>query len=296
MKTNSHLATEIIDILDWTDEERIQFIRQDKWIKYGQAEQVLERLNDLYHYPRSERMPNLILVGDSGIGKTTILSSFENDHERKVTDEGDLLVPVLRIDMPSEPNESRFWSEILTKLRVSHRLAERAYIKQQQAERMLIYIKTKLLIIDEIHNMLLGSAKQQRQFMAILKNLSNKLKIPLVLSGTRESILVLNTDSQLASRFEPIQLPNWELNIEFRRLLVSFESLLPLFKPSGLDSKGLAIRLYEMSEGNLGSLAKILEAAAVIAIKTEVEQITHKVLDDINWVKLSEYGKAIEMS
>jgi hypothetical protein len=37
--------------------ERIQWIRQDRWIHYSRAEQVLNRLSDLLTYPPRDRMP-----------------------------------------------------------------------------------------------------------------------------------------------------------------------------------------------------------------------------------------------
>ena len=41
--------------------ERIQWIRQDRWIHYSRAEQVLNRLSDLLTYPARDRMPCLLL-------------------------------------------------------------------------------------------------------------------------------------------------------------------------------------------------------------------------------------------
>ena len=36
--------------------ERIQWIRQDRWIHYSRAEQVLNRLSDLLTYPARDRI------------------------------------------------------------------------------------------------------------------------------------------------------------------------------------------------------------------------------------------------
>jgi hypothetical protein len=37
--------------------ERVQWIRQDRWIHYSRAEQVLNRLTDLLTYPARDRIP-----------------------------------------------------------------------------------------------------------------------------------------------------------------------------------------------------------------------------------------------
>ena len=43
--------------------ERIEWIRQERWIQYARAEQVLARLADLLTYPPRDRMPCLLLFG-----------------------------------------------------------------------------------------------------------------------------------------------------------------------------------------------------------------------------------------
>ena len=42
--------------------ERIQWIRQDRWIHHSRAEQVLNRLSDLLTYPARDRMPCLLFI------------------------------------------------------------------------------------------------------------------------------------------------------------------------------------------------------------------------------------------
>ena len=60
--------------------ERIQWIRQDRWIHYSRAEQVLNRLSDLLTYPARDRMPCLLLFGPTGMGKTRIVQKFLREH------------------------------------------------------------------------------------------------------------------------------------------------------------------------------------------------------------------------
>lgn len=73
-----------------------------------------------------------------------------------------------------------------------------------------------MLIIDEIHNCLTGSAKLLPEVMNTLKNLSNELSLNIVGVGTREAITILHTDPQYASRFDVVNLPKWELNQDFK--------------------------------------------------------------------------------
>ena len=45
-----------------SNEERIAWIRQDRWIGYPRAEQILVRLQDLLSHPPRDRMPCLLFV------------------------------------------------------------------------------------------------------------------------------------------------------------------------------------------------------------------------------------------
>jgi Bacterial TniB protein len=66
--------------------ERIQWIRQDRWIHYSRAEQVLNRLSDLLTYPPRDRMPCLLLFGPTGMGKTRIVQKFLREHRSSFDD------------------------------------------------------------------------------------------------------------------------------------------------------------------------------------------------------------------
>jgi len=60
------------------------------------------------------------------------------------------------------------------------------------------------LAIDEVHNLLSGSALQQRRILNLLRWLGNELQIPLIAVGTAEALHAIHSDDQLANRFEPL--------------------------------------------------------------------------------------------
>jgi len=294
MNSYKHLDEEVIQVLSWDTEDRVEFSQRDSWIGYTRAHQVLKELDDLLVFPRSLRMPNILLVGESGNGKSTIIERFRELNPVKVLPSGDPLAPVLVMNMPSEPSESRFWTELLLSLKISHRDSDTVQNKEKQAVSVLLYAQVKLLVIDEIHNLLYGNVRKQRHFLAVIKNLSNKLKMPIVGVGTREAITALHTDPQLSSRFEALGLPHWDLNEEFLRLLKSFEKRLPLAEPSELTGRQMAILIHSLSGGTIGGISKILKKATKLAIRGRKERITLDVLKEVGWVKLSEYGKSTE--
>ena len=75
-----HLYPGVGKIAALSAEERIHRIRADRWISYPRAEAALEKLETLMSFPERARMPNLLIVGDSGMGKTMIIEKFTRDH------------------------------------------------------------------------------------------------------------------------------------------------------------------------------------------------------------------------
>lgn len=291
MSSFSHLAPGVVPALSFSTEERIHFAQRDHWIDYPRAKEALALLEDLLGYPRTLRMPNLLLVGDSGNGKSTIIERFRDQHPIAVQPTGEPLAPLVVMNMPSEPSETRFWSELLTALKIAHRDKETPDQKKRQAVSVLGYVSCRMLVIDEIHNLLYGSAAQQRHFLGVIKNLSNELRLPIVAVGTRDAIRALHTDPQLSNRFEAFGLPRWKLDRVFVLLLNAFERLLPLSESSDLTSKELAIKLHGMSGGTIGGLARLLKKATVAAIRSGKERIDSELLDGLGWVTVADYGK-----
>ncbi|MCP9493371.1 MAG: TniB family NTP-binding protein [Pyrinomonadaceae bacterium MAG19_C2-C3] len=284
-----HLSGTAREALTLSDEERINRIHNARWIGYTRAAEILAKLDDLLSFPKKHRMPNLLLVGDTNNGKTMIINRFQSQNKSfDNADGGGVTLPVFTIQAPPVPDESRFYDEILMKLFAPFKFNEKVNKKQFQAIRILTRTNTKMLVIDEIHNIIAGNQSRQRQFLNTLKNLGNELQIPIVGVGTKDAFNAINTDPQLANRFEPMTLPRWTMNADFLRLLASFEVTLPLAKPSGLTDTSLATKLLSMSEGTIGELSTVLSRAAIQAIKSNQEHITLSGLERLNWIQPSE--------
>ena len=146
----------------------------------------------------------------------------------------------------------------------------------------------RMLVIDELHNLLSGSRSRQRQLLNLLRWLGNDLRIPLVGVGTGEALQAINSDDQLVSRFEPFMLPLWTEGDAYRRLLGTLEAVLPLRRPSNLTDPALSAKILTAAEGVLGEVIAIVNRAAVLAVKTGRESISARLIDDIRFIPLSE--------
>ncbi len=297
MTTNamSHLSESTAKLLSLSSDERIIRIRSPRWIGYSRAKEILNKLEDLLSYPQTDRMPNLLLVAETNNGKTTLVNRFKKAHPADDNAGGEgISVPVLVIQAPPIPDENRFYNAILESLFAPYKAHDRVDKKQFQAIKLLRYVGLRMLIIDEIHHILAGSLNKQRAFLNVIKFLGNELRVPIVGVGIKDAFRAIQTDPQLANRFEPVLLPLWTVNEEFLRLLASFERMLPLKNPSNLHDMSLATKIHSMSEGHIGEVARLLTEAATHAVQTGKEQINAKVLDSVDWTAPSERKRRLE--
>lgn len=261
-------------------------LRQDRWIRYSRAAETLERLEELLRLPKSDRMPNMLLVGETNNGKTAILTHFEKQHPRESRPDEDVAsVPVLLIQAPATPDEGRFYNAILEQLNALLKASWNVGRRQQQAYLLMRSLGVRMLIIDEIHNILAGALTKQRIMLNAIRHIGNELHIPIVGAGTESAFRAVESDAQLGNRFIPRVLPKWTIeDPEYRPLLKAFESDFPLEEPSDLAGEDLALKVASMTGGTIGEIRALLTQAAVHAIKHGAKKITATALDACGYI------------
>lgn len=290
-----HLGEPAKKILTLSDEERIKRINGERWIGYTRAVSIMRKLDELFEYPKTHRMPNLLIVGRTNNGKTMIVERFADKHPADDNLVGEeIYVPVLNIQAPPVPDENRFYNTILDRFFAPYKPSEHVSKKQVQVISLLKRVGLRMLIIDEIQHILAGHMDKQRQFLNVIKYIGNELKIPIVGVGTKDAIRALQNDPQLANRFEPAPLPKWKMDEEYLKLLMSFERMLPLKKPSNLIETSMATKLLSLSEGTIGELSMLLRKAGKKAIISGKEYIDFNILDSVDWTTPSQRKQSIE--
>nr|WP_250646561.1 TniB family NTP-binding protein [Pseudomonas oligotrophica] len=274
-------------------DERIHRLRADRWIGYPRAVEALNRLEALHAWPNKQRMPNLLLVGPTNNGKSMIIEKFRRTHPAS-SDEDQEHIPVLVVQMPSEPSVIRFYVALLAAMGAPLRPRPRLPEMEQLALALLRKVGVRMLVVDELHNVLAGNSVNRREFLNLLRFLGNELRIPLVGVGTRDAYLAIRSDDQLENRFEPMMLPVWEANDDCCSLLASFAASLPLRRPSSIATLDMARYLLTRSEGTIGELAHLLMAAAVVAVESGEEAINHRTLSMADYSGPSERRRQFE--
>lgn len=281
-----HIHPDFRHIMGMSDKDRIAFLDEPRWIAYPVANSILDTLRGLMEKPTRPRMPNLLIVGEPNNGKTTVVRRFDELHGKGyVSDDSDPVKPVLLAEAPPSADEKGLYISILERFFTPYRATDPPAKLRYQVIHLLRLCRTRILVIDEFHSLLTGSAIKQREVMNAIKLLCNELAIPIVGVGTREAVRVLHTDPQHASRFDVISIPLWELNQDFQRLLAGFEKILPLRNPSRLHQPELASALYAISGGNIGDLHRLLVECARTAIERGTELIDRGIVESKAWVR-----------
>lgn len=151
---------------------------------------------------------------------------------------------------------------------------------EQAALRIMEAIGVQVLVIDEVHNILAGTYREQRIVLNTLRFLSNRLQISLVCFGVNEAREAIGGDVQLARRFEQFTLSRWAANEQFENLVASILRNTPLRRPSFLTAKSLR-RMLQITEGITANIFHMINVLAIEAVESSREHITDEMVE--NW-------------
>jgi DNA polymerase III delta prime subunit len=269
-------------------DDRISLIQSDIWIGFPRAEQVLDRLQNLIEAPRQTRMPGLLVHGASGIGKTMIARNLS----RRYAPEYDPMAgvshtPLLLLQAPPAPDERRFYLHILAAVGApATAIAVRSQNVASLEVRVIALLRDlglRMIMIDEVHNLLAGTHREQRRFLNVLRYLSNELEVSLVCFGVSEAVDAIRGDVQLARRLDEHHLPNWRDDSEFSNMIQTLIAAMPLEKKSNLKVKSLR-QILALTGGITSRVFSLVKDLAIDAIRSGEECITDDAV--ANWSPL----------
>lgn len=270
----THLDDAVRPYAELSARERIDYIRVDRWINYPRAHRAIEKLDELLLFPKRARMPNLLIFGASGMGKTMIVEKFLRAHPPSF--DGATGIdhrPVVVVQMVASPDEGRFYHRLLSAIGAPPPMRATLGQLETQSLRLLQEIAPRMLVIDEVQNLIAGTYREQRRMLNLLRFLGNELRIPLVCLGSHEARDVIRGDAHLNSRFEPFGLPPWRHDADFQGLIGGLLRSLPLRSPSELTDSALK-RLVDVNGGITAAIFRMVTGLAAAAILDGTERIT----------------------
>lgn len=258
-------------LVDAPDGIRARSIIEDRHVHYLALESVINQAEWMIFEPPQTRARGLIVSADRGNGKTslaTLIHQRYSDYDRRE-------VPsVLKISMSAVRNARSVYGRIMEAMgspaRISHRLSDRELIVQ----RLLRDANCRLLILDEVQDILLGTDREQARAIEGIKLLMNEVRIHVLAFGTERAGQGFRSDPHMEARFKEFVMPLWRPDQVLSNFLASYERLLPLRRPSHLGAKDNVIALAKAGNGVLGTIVTRVKDAALAAIENGSECIT----------------------
>lgn len=299
MTKASTQACSMAKTLSDDDIERIRRIKLATWIGYDRAVAIRGQMDELLHHPRMHRMPNMALIGESNNGKTMLLRNFCKRHNPPDDPNAEkTYLPVLLVQTPPCADEGRLYYAILERLCAEGSAREPDDSKVRRIRIILTHLETRMLILDDFFNVGAGTPNQRKRFLNALRNLSNTLEMPIVISGTHETLNVLSVDPSIANRFKPAFLPRWseERMVEFTRFVLTVEQTLLLKEKCKLVNERALKKLLVVGEGLIGEIVDVLRLLGAEAIRSGKEYVDETMLETntlkkLGWVMPSDRSR-----
>lgn len=242
--------------------ERIRHLN----VEHYQVKQIYRMMESIMRRPGKTR--HLHIIGSSNVGKTTVAEKFVEKYRgyTLVDEEGTEIdiKPVILIELPHPFTIMEFYQEIIKVLGGIRLKGPKTGEVKDQAIELIKAQKVKLIIIDEINNILTSRSVTDKEGMDAIKHLSNITRIPLVLMGTPESSKLRELDEQYKSRFRPKTLNRFtKCDEDFCLFLKEIEDQIEPPVPIGLGDmeSGIPQVLYYQSKGKVGYLTPIIQEA-----------------------------------
>ena len=255
------------------------------FIRIPRVEEVMRRVEELFAYQCDAEEPeHLVLIGESGVGKSTLLRRYVETHVRIVHEEF-TEIPVLYVPVPAACSIKKLAGEALFAMGSPFWNRGGEPERTHQLLTLLRACKVRLVIFDEVNHLVeRGSSKTHYAVGDWIKQLSEQSKVSCVLAGTPMTEQLLVTNAQLRGRFgevthlAPLSLGSEEDAKVFCGVLRTFQKLFSDIDSVDLTSPSICKAMAYATGGRLRSLRMLLVRAVEIGAPLDEPRIDLSVL------------------
>ncbi|WDH32411.1 TniB family NTP-binding protein [Pseudomonas chlororaphis] len=267
-----HIASGRRELALLGDRVRIRNIFEDCWVNYPQVSAIRAAVRAVYEMPLKTQSQSILVSASAGMGKTSLLEKIESDLEvlrkRREAYRG-----YISFSLSSNPTMRELENRISEALGVSIGRVRNGTVPETFCQLSRLR-NVRLMLIDEVHNLLLVGRVDQRKNLAFFRALSSPpMSLSIIAFGTDDAFHAISSDAQLERRFQTYELPRWRENDNFRKFLATYESSLPLKKPSELWRQDCVKFLLSVTGGITDAIVKRVTRGAVWAILDGKEKI-----------------------
>lgn len=252
---------------------------------FPQPDLVLARMDQLMAYQCSGEEPqHLMVLGDPGTGKSTLLKAFQRKHPRIDHAEFSEL-PVLYAEVPSNCSIKKLAGVML------QRMGSRFWNKGTEEDRtyqlqtLLGRCRVRLVILDEINHAVDRGRERTHETVADwIKQQATQAGVSFVLAGIGRSRLLLEANAQFADRFRevmelrPLGVGSPDQLEEFAIVMDAFTSLMTGFDTDLLTTEQTLQKLAFATAGRLRDIRQLLVRGVELADRMPRRRIDQQVL------------------
>lgn len=256
--------------------ERISIVQRQQTLLHPAFDKAMNHVMWMVKHHPKDRAPGLIVSGPNGSGKTTFGSAMLQQYA--------LLRPsgsvenkkpcAVMISLTGLTTTRAVYGRILESINAPVNGYQRIADRELIVTRTLKLIHCRLLIMDEVQDLLKAGVRDQQRVLDAIKFVMWRLQIPVLALGTERTARAFDADSHLQARFEEIEFPHWTCDDDLLDLLASIEAMLPLRGAVKLRTQEMVERILELSDGCLGVIFEVIKNATIEAIATSKETIT----------------------
>lgn len=231
------------------------------WIDFDDARRAVETIVDVAHDDPEERPTCIVLVGQSGMGKTSVLREAERRicaAFAEVMPHGEARhVPVLRTVIPSNPTSIKINIALLRKQGwpITSNINRIADLKVVE---LLGRQGTRMVAIDNVHAMLTASGRARRDTLDAFRFLMSEGNVPMVVAGLDVAADIFSEDIELAYRSIILRMTPWVPGEPTQQLIRCLAQGMGLIDPDRFAEPDIAEFLWRNSLGVTGNFKRLL--------------------------------------
>lgn len=281
---NSHLTAEAIAALDLPLAVRAARMLTDRFVTHERLQHIFDIVDYMVSRPAKVRADGLIISANPGCGKTMLCEAILRRYPPELaTATTPACRPVIVISMSEAREAKQLYIELLKALGCPHPYRYTADRRRDLVLELAKAASLRLLVIDEIQDVLIGTLRQQQLALEAIKALMNRLRVAVIALGTQDAVHAMSANVHLRARFADETLPLWKADVYLAHFLEAYEATLPLRERSRLSSLDTMRQLVKLSDGVLATMVERLGRAAALAIEHGEERITRAWIERALW-------------